>query len=93
MEVGNRQQLRLTRREPIRGRRRLALRAMTVAAGNGRRPLLALNDRQTVCLWRCQPDDGAWRGSRRMESDRRAPVFSGTHTTKLGSLKSMGLLR
>ena len=40
--VGNRQQLGLAVFEPLPRRRALALRAMPVAAGNGRRPLPAL---------------------------------------------------
>ena len=40
--VGNRQKLRLTLGEPLPRRRALTLRAVPVAAGNGRRPLPAL---------------------------------------------------
>ena len=50
--VGNRQQLRLAVGEPLPRGRGLALRAMPVAAGNGRRPLPA--------LW-ADPVMGSWR--------------------------------
>ena len=52
MEVGHRQQLGLALGEPVPGRRALALRAVPVAAGNGRRPLPA--------LW-ADPVMGSWR--------------------------------
>ena len=53
MEIRNRQQLGLPGRQPLGTRLPLALRAMAVAAGNGRRPLAA--------LW-ANPVMGSWRG-------------------------------
>ena len=53
VEVGNRQQLGLPGRQPLGTRLPLALRAMAVAAANGRRPLPA--------LW-ANPVMGSWRG-------------------------------
>jgi len=41
--VGNRQELRLAVFEPLPRRRGLTLRAVAIAAGNGRRPLPALD--------------------------------------------------
>jgi len=42
MEIGNGQQLRLAVGEPLEPRQPLALRTMSIAASNGRSPLLAL---------------------------------------------------
>ena len=50
--VGNRQQLRLAVFEPLPRRGRLALRAMAIAAGNGRRPLPALWALPVMGSWR-----------------------------------------
>ncbi len=50
--VGNRQQLRLAVFEPLPRRGRLALRAMPVAAGNGRRPLPAVWALPVMGSWR-----------------------------------------
>ena len=52
VEVGDRQQFGLALGQPLRAARALALRAMPVAAGNGRRPLPA--------LW-ADPVMGSWR--------------------------------
>ena len=52
VEIGNRQQLGLPIGQPLRPRRALTLRAMPIAAGNGRRPLRA--------LW-ADPVMGSWR--------------------------------
>jgi hypothetical protein len=57
MEVGNRQQFSPTRRQPFRGGRPLAVRAMPVAATNGCRPLPA--------LW-ADPVMGSWRRADRV---------------------------
>ena len=50
--VGNRQQFRLAVFEPLPRRRGLTLRAMAVAAGNGRRPLPALWALSVMGSWR-----------------------------------------
>ena len=50
--VGYRQQFGLTCLEPLGTRRDLALRAMPVAAGNGRRPLAALWANPVMGSWR-----------------------------------------
>ena len=50
--VGNRQELRLAVFEPSPRRGRLALRAVAVAAGNGRRPLPALWAHSVMGSWR-----------------------------------------
>src|SRR5215831_4689363 len=52
VEVRNRQQLFLALGKPLARRRSLALRAMPVAASNGRRPLLALWANPVMGSWR-----------------------------------------
>ena len=52
MEIRNRQQLGLPGRQPLGTRLPLALRAMAVAAGNGRRPLAALWANSVMGSWR-----------------------------------------
>jgi hypothetical protein len=52
VEIADRQQVGLARRQPLARRGALALGAMPVAAGNGRRPLLV--------LW-ADPVMGSWR--------------------------------
>jgi hypothetical protein len=54
VEVGHRQQLGLPLREPLGPRQPLAFGTVTVAAGNGRRPLAA--------LW-ADPVMGSWSGA------------------------------
>jgi hypothetical protein len=51
MEVADRQQIGLTLGKPGASRRALALRAMPIAAGNGRRPLAALWAKFVMGSW------------------------------------------
>jgi hypothetical protein len=50
--IGNRQQLGLAIGEPLARRRALTLRAMPIAAGNGRRPFPALWAHSVMGSWR-----------------------------------------
>src|SRR6266851_2596009 len=52
VEVGNREQFGLARRHPLARSRALALRAVPVAAANGRRPLAALWANSVMGSWR-----------------------------------------
>src|SRR5260370_30407373 len=51
VEVGNREQFGLARRHPLARSRALALRAVPVAAANGRRPLAALWANSVMGSW------------------------------------------